>query len=115
MRRRDSIKHDLNDDYRHLCSPTVRFTDFLFGDDVELPKQLKDLTEATKVGKKLAKTSYRPDYNRQRNYKLGHKRAYPFANRNAPQQSFPVNKHLNWKRPSLQNSRERVKGRRQTK
>ena len=69
MRRRDSIKHDLNDDYRHLCSATVR--DFLFGDDVELSKQLKDLTEATKVGKKHAKTSYRPDYNRQRNKKRG--------------------------------------------
>ena len=40
MRRRDGIKHDLND-YRHLCSPTVRFTDFLFGDDVELSKQLQ--------------------------------------------------------------------------
>ena len=40
MRRRDSIKHDLNDDYRHLCSPTVLFTDFLFGDDVELSKKL---------------------------------------------------------------------------
>ena len=36
----------------------------MFGDDVELSKQLKDLTEATKVGKKLTKTSYRPDYNR---------------------------------------------------
>ena len=55
MRRLDSIKHELNDDYRHLCLPTVRFTDVLFGDDVELSKQLKDLTKATKVGKKARK------------------------------------------------------------
>ena len=90
MRRRGSIKHELNDDYRHLCSPTVPFTEFLLGDDVELSKQLKDLTEATKVGKKLAKHNYRPDYTRQKNMS----------------QTCPTNKSLNWKRPGLQYSKE---------
>lgn len=69
MRRRESITDELNNDYRHSCSPTVPFTDFLFGDDVKLSKQLKDLTEEKKVGKNLAKPSYRPDFNRQRNYR----------------------------------------------
>ena len=115
MRRRDSIKHELNDDYRHLCSPTVPFTDFLFGDDVELFKQLKDLTEATKVGKKIAKQSYRPDNICQRNYRLGQKRAYPFGNKTGPQRTYPANKYLNWKWPSLQYSRDRVEGKRQNK
>ena len=115
MRRRDSIKHELNDDYRHLCSPTVPFTEFLFGDDVELSKQLKDLTEATKVGKKLAKHNYRPDYTRQKNYKPGQKRPYPFGNKTVPQRTYPANKSLNWKRPGLQYSKERVEGRRQNK
>lgn len=52
MQRRDNIKPELNADYKHLCSPTVPFTDFLFGDDPDLSKQLKDLAEATKVSKK---------------------------------------------------------------
>ena len=47
MQRRDNIKPELNADYKHLCSPTVPFTDFLFGDDPDLSKQLKDLAEVT--------------------------------------------------------------------
>ena len=42
MRRRDNIKPELNVDYKHLCSPTVPYTDLLFGDNTELSKQLKD-------------------------------------------------------------------------
>ena len=57
MQRRDNIKPELNADYKHLCSPTVPFTDFLFGDDPDLSKQLKDLAEATKVSKKISKNS----------------------------------------------------------
>ena len=43
----------LNEDYKHLCSSSVPFTEFLFGNDADLSKQPKDLTEATKVSKKL--------------------------------------------------------------
>ncbi|XP_068674606.1 uncharacterized protein [Montipora foliosa] len=53
MRRRDNIKPELNEDYKHLCSSSVPFTEFLFGNDADLSKQLKDLAEATKVSKKL--------------------------------------------------------------
>ena len=56
-KQRDSIKPELNAHYKHLCSPTVPFTDFLFGDDPDLSKQLKDLAEATKVNKKISKNS----------------------------------------------------------
>ncbi|KXJ27931.1 hypothetical protein AC249_AIPGENE2884 [Exaiptasia diaphana] len=55
MQRRDNIKPELNADYKHLCPPTVPFTEFLFGDDPDLSKQLKDLAEATKVSKKISK------------------------------------------------------------
>lgn len=44
MRRRDSIKPELNEDYKHLC---------LFGNDADSSKQLKDLVEVTKVSEKL--------------------------------------------------------------
>ena len=57
MQRRDNIKPELDADYKHLCSPTVSFTDFLFGDDPDLSKQLKDLAKATKVSKKIGKNS----------------------------------------------------------
>lgn len=51
MRRKEMIKPDLHDDYKHLCSSSIEPTSFLFGD--ELPKQLKDLTEVNRVGKKV--------------------------------------------------------------
>ena len=51
MRRKEMIKPDLHDDYKHLCSSSIEPTSFLFGD--ELPKQVKDLTEVNRVGKKV--------------------------------------------------------------
>ena len=51
MRRKEMIKPDLHDDYKHLCSSSIELTSFLFGD--ELPKQVKDLTEVNRVGKKV--------------------------------------------------------------
>ena len=50
-RRRGFIKPDLHNDYKHLCSSSLAITDQLFGDD--LPKQVKDLTEVNRVGKKV--------------------------------------------------------------
>ena len=51
MRRKEMIKPDLHDDYKHLCSSSIEPTSFLFGD--ELPKQVKDLTEVNRLGKKV--------------------------------------------------------------
>ena len=48
MRRRDNIKPELNEDYKHLCFSSVPFTDILFGNDCNLSRQLRDLAEATK-------------------------------------------------------------------
>ena len=50
-RRRELIKPDLHNDYKHLCSSSLAITDRLFGDD--LPKLVKDLTEVNRVGKKV--------------------------------------------------------------
>ena len=50
-RRRDLVKPDLHNDYKHLCSSSIPITDQLFGDD--LPKQVKDLTEVNLIGKKV--------------------------------------------------------------
>ena len=53
MLRRDNIKPELNKDNKHLCSSSVPFTEFLFGNDADLSKQLKNLAEVTKVSKRL--------------------------------------------------------------
>lgn len=50
MRRRETFDYK---DYKHLCSSSAPFTEFLFGNEADLSKQLKDLAEATKVSKKL--------------------------------------------------------------
>lgn len=51
MRRKELIKPDLHHDYKHLCSSSIQSTSWLFGD--ELPKQVKDLTEVNRVGRKV--------------------------------------------------------------
>lgn len=48
FRRRDLMKTDLKQDYLHLCSSTVPFTDYLFGDDVTT--RMKDNQEVNKAG-----------------------------------------------------------------
>jgi len=54
-RRRELIKPDLHHDYKHLCSSSLAITDQLFGED--LPKQVKDLIEVNRVGKKVTTNS----------------------------------------------------------
>ena len=53
MKRREQIKPDLASPYSRLCKPDLAPTTKLFGDD--LPKQLKDMTDITRVGKQLQK------------------------------------------------------------
>ena len=73
QRRRELIKPDLHDEYKHLCSSSLGITDQLFGDD--LPKQVKELTEVNHVGKKLSTHTGRPtpkaDYRRPNFYAHG--------------------------------------------
>ena len=55
--RKDLIKPELNKRYVHLCKPTVRPTEWLFGD--QLSKTVKDLDEEQKaVGVMRGRTSY---------------------------------------------------------
>ena len=54
QRRRELMNPDLHNDYKHLCSSnsSVTITDQLFGND--LAKEVKELTEVNRVGKKFA-------------------------------------------------------------
>ena len=98
MRRRENIKPELNEDYKHLCFSSVPFTDFLFGNDADLSKQLKDLAEATKVSKKLNPKVEGHKSNGYRGYKHAKSKGfgYKYSSRGPGTQ---INKHLNWKRP----------------
>ena len=55
MQRKQLMKPDIGKDYASLCSPHVPFTDMLFGDDLQ--KQLKDIGDVNKIGKKCPKPS----------------------------------------------------------
>jgi hypothetical protein len=105
MQRRDNVKPELNADYKHLCSPTVPFTEYLFGDDPDLSKQLKDLAEATKVSKKIRNESRQDSfkgqsYNKSYKHTKGKRFGYKFSSNN-----------LNSKRPSFSFHKNKEEGR----
>ena len=98
MRRRDNVKPELNEDYKHLCSSSVPFTDFLFGNDSDLSKQLKDLAEATKVSKKLNPKTEAHKSQGYRGYKYAKSKDFGYKY-TARGQGNNSNKQLNWKTP----------------
>jgi len=109
MQRRESIKPELNADYKHLCSPTVPFTEFLFGDDIDLSKQLKDLAEATKVSKKISRNEPKKDSYKGQSYNKSFKntKGKRFGYKYSP------NQHLNSRRPSYSSHKNKEEGRKQ--
>ena len=67
IQRKFLIKPDLNGVFKLICSPDNKVTNHLFGDD--LAKQIKDIDEAQKVGRKVNKSdNYRPKYGQQYNH-----------------------------------------------
>ena len=73
------------------------FTDFLFGDDPDLSKQLKDLAEATKVSKKISKNSD----SRRESYR-GQTYNKSFTNTKGKKFGYKhLNQSLNSKRPNF--------------
>ena len=83
MKRREQIKPGIASPYSRLCKPDLALTTKLFGDD--LPKQLKDMTDVTRVGKQLQKKTadqkphYQKPYDRSRpNFNKKHPNRKPF-------------------------------------
>lgn len=66
QRRRELIKPDLHEEYKHLCSLMLAITNQLFADD--LPKQVKELTEVNRYRKPFLSTG-RDDYKTSQNFK----------------------------------------------
>lgn len=67
-RRRELIKPDLNESYQSLCSKHVQTGAWLFGEESELAKKLKDLEDTNKLSKKLVKRGYGPGQKRYKPY-----------------------------------------------
>lgn len=55
VRRKDLHKSNLNKEYHYLCSPSQKFTDFLYGDDIS--KNVKEIQDVNKIGTRI-KGSY---------------------------------------------------------
>lgn len=51
LRRRECIKPDLSQDFLHLCSPSVPFTNYLFGDNVT--QTVNDIQSINKVSNRV--------------------------------------------------------------
>ena len=98
MRRRDNIKPELIEDYKHLCSSSVPFSEFLFGNDADLSKQLKDLAEVSKVTKTLnpKAESHKSSGYRGNKHAKSRSVGYKYSSRG---QGSQIYKHLNSKRP----------------
>ena len=58
IRRKELIKPRLHEDYKHLCSASGPSSSQLFWND--LSKQVKDLTEVSKVGRKMTRCNNKP-------------------------------------------------------
>ena len=78
LRRREHIKPELNQTYKHLCSNSLPITAELFGDDVS--KQVKELTEVNRVGRRITGRPYAGNYPRRRGQSRGYY-SYPRGNR----------------------------------
>jgi hypothetical protein len=105
MRRRDALKPDIQTDYGHLCSSTVPFSNFLFGDDMS--KNVKDIRDMERVKKMVRKPNYGgrsrympyPYSTRARGFMRGGMRGRGFRGR-----AFP-----NWPRPPYRGQGQRFK------
>lgn len=54
------MKPDLDANYVHLCSQSMPYTSYLFGDDVS--KAAKDIEDTRKIGSRLGGYQGRPFY-----------------------------------------------------
>lgn len=80
MRRREAIKPDLNQEYKHLCSPTVPVTEFLFGSD--LSQHIKDMAEANRVACRLSSSRKYSNNKDRSSYKHAFKKYKGFGCKN---------------------------------
>lgn len=60
VRRKELHKSNLNPEFHYLCSPSQKFTDFLYGDDIS--KHVKEIQDVNKIGTRIKGSSQRGAY-----------------------------------------------------
>ncbi|KAK3100116.1 hypothetical protein FSP39_015017 [Pinctada imbricata] len=95
MFRREAMKPDMKGEYSHLCSHNLKFTDYLFGDDV--PKTVKDISDCSKISNRVGiKNSFRG----RPSYRGRGRGRFPRSSRGALQQSSSTYGAKNWHKRS---------------
>lgn len=67
MVRRDLFKPELKDEYAHLCTHSLPYTSWLFGDDVS--KKTKEIEDSNKLGYKIHKSGFRGSFRGRGNFR----------------------------------------------
>lgn len=60
VRRKDLHKSNLNPEFHYLCSPSQKFTDLLYGDDIS--KHVKEIQDVNKIGTRIKGASAKGTY-----------------------------------------------------
>lgn len=82
-KRKESHKQDLDPKYYPLTSPSLPFTEYLYGDDGDINKNVKDIRDLSKIGRGRGSMSYR-GYGRRRGGRRGATRSGWSARGRAP-------------------------------
>ena len=67
MKRREIIKPELNPPYTRLCKEEIKPSQKLYGDD--LPKHLKEMTDAKRAGQQVQKSSQSSKSHKQKGHR----------------------------------------------
>ena len=95
MFRREAMKPDMKGEYSHLCSHNLKFTDYLFRDDV--PKTVKDISDCSKISNRVGiKNSFRG----RPSYRGRGRGRFPRSSRGALHQSSSTYGAKNWHKRS---------------
>ena len=67
MKRRETVKPEINPPYTRLCKEEIKPSQKLYGDD--LPKHLKEMTDAKRAGQQVQKSSQSSKSHKQKGHR----------------------------------------------
>ena len=82
MVKRDLFKPELKDEYSHLCTHSLPYTSWLFGNDIS--KKTKEIEDSNKLGYKIHKSGSRGSFRDRSNFRGSSFRGRSAGNRGKP-------------------------------
>ena len=67
-RRKDMHKADLDPKYYYLTSPTLPFTELLYGEDVDVNRNVREINDMNRLGRNLGRNQWQ-NYNPRGNFR----------------------------------------------